>query len=223
MNKTTWLATMVASFLGMSLSSIALAEPSVTETDKTEKFDEPDLIQLYTQDELNQLIRENRHLDRVKLDECQFTKDIKDRALILQYPAYLYLWADMNLTNTCIKGRVDEAISAMKMAASKGLPIAFYRIGQFYLKGEYLQQDYNSAYRYTYLAASLGHEDAKLQLVALLATHEGNERDYGTAYRWLYRTVFNDSSKFDMAKKLLAELSNKMPNSLVEKIRAQGS
>ena len=55
--------------------------------------DEPELIQLYSQNELNMLISDNNHLERVLLDECQFTKDIEDRAMVLHYPSYLYLWA----------------------------------------------------------------------------------------------------------------------------------
>lgn len=224
MNKAKWLSLLVASILNLSLVSLAQSEDIKKDSRVlSDSNDEPDLIQLYTQDELNRLIRENKHLERVKLDECQFTRDIKDRALVLQYPAYLYLWADMNLTDTCIKGKTKDAISAMKLAASKGMPIAIYRLGQFYLKGEYLQQDYNAAYRYTYLAASLGYDDAKLQLVALLATHEGNEADYETAYGWLYGTTFNDKKKFDMAKTLLSSLEKKMPPSLVAKIRARNS
>ena len=223
MYKSNVLYFMATAFLGLLLGSSVsarLPDPSISSMHLS---DEPDLIQLYTQDELNKLILENRHLERVKLDECQFTKDIKDRALILHYPPYLYLWSDMNLTNTCIHGNIKDAIAAMKMAAGKGMPIALYRIGQFYLKGEYLQQDYNTAYRYTYLSASLGFDDAKLQLVALLATHEGNEADYANAYSWLYSTVFNDPAKFALAKKLLSALENKMPNSMVEEIRSKNS
>ena len=81
--------------------------------------DEPELIQLYSQNELNMLISDNKHLERVLLDECQFTKDIEDRAMVLHYPSYLYLWADMNFTNTCVNGDPAVGVRALKLAAEK--------------------------------------------------------------------------------------------------------
>lgn len=182
--------------------------------------DEPELIQLYTQDELNSLIGENKHLERIKLDECQFTRDIRDRAQVLQYPAYLYLWADMNFTDTCIKGNVKDGVDALKLAAEKGMPAALYKLGGFYLTGKYVQADYNVAYRHIYQAAALGNDDAKLTLVNLLATHDGNEADYGEAYSMLLRVVFRDKKKHDLAETLLAELRKKMPASEVAKAEA---
>ncbi len=179
--------------------------------------DEPELIQLYTQDELNALILENKHLERVKSDECQFKRDIKDRALVLHYPAYLYLWADMNFTNTCIDGSPKDGVYALQLAVDKGMPAALYKMGGFYLTGTYVQKDYAKAYRYIYNAASLGNNEAKLTLVNLLATHEGNEADYQEAYHWLFTTVFEDKKKHQMAESLLAQLRKKMPPSLVKR------
>ena len=179
--------------------------------------DEPELIQLYTQDELNVLINEGRHLERIKIDECQFTRDIKDRALILNYPAYLYLWADMNFTSTCIRGNAADGVAALKIAAEKGMPAALYKMGRLFLTGTYVQKDYDSAYRHIHTAASLGYDDAKLTLVNLLATHDGNEGDYVEAYRWLYRTVFADSKRHELAETLLSELRKKMPASEIRK------
>jgi TPR repeat protein len=179
--------------------------------------DEPELIQLYTQDELNSLIKENRHLERIKIDECQFTRDIKDRAMILNYPAYLYLWADMNFTDTCIKGNVADGVVALKLAADKGMPVAMYKLGGLYLTGKYVQSDYDLAYRYIYDAASLGNDEAKLTLVNLLVNNEGNEADFVNAYHWLFKTVYSDPKKHELAKTLLSQLKKKMPISYVEK------
>lgn len=201
----------------LSVLLIILSENVAAEEIRDKGNDEPELIQLYTQDELNALIKENRHLERVKLDECQFTRDIKDRALILNYPAYLYLWADMNFTDTCIKGNVAEGVSALKIAADKGMPVAMYKLGGLYLTGTYVQADFNSAYRYIYNAASLGNDEAKLTLVNLLVNHEGSETDYQQAYHWLFRTVYSDPKKHELAKNLLSKLKEKMPDSLVEK------
>ena len=192
------------------------SENVVAEANRDKATDEPELIQLYTQDELNALIKENRHLERVKIDECQFTRDIKDRALILNYPAYLYLWADMNFTDTCIKGNVADGVTALKLAADKGMSVAMYKLGGLYLTGTYVQTDFNSAYRYIYNAASMGNDDAKLTLVNLLVNHEGNEADYQQAYHWLFKTVYSDPQKHELAKNLLSKLKDKMPDSLVK-------
>ena len=203
--------------IALSVLMVVYSENVVAEANRDKGADEPELIQLYTQDELNALIRENRHLERVKIDECQFTRDIKDRAMILNYPAYLYLWADMNFTDTCIKGNIADGVTALKMAADKGMPVAMYKLGGLYLTGTYVQTDFNSAYRYIYNAASLGNDDAKLTLVNLLVNHEGNESDYLLAYHWLFKAVYNDSKKHELANNLLSKLKEKMPVSLVEK------
>ncbi|MBU2279446.1 MAG: flagellar protein MotX, partial [Gammaproteobacteria bacterium] len=46
------------------------------------------VVQLYTQDELLALIRQNAHLQRVKADDCQLVKDIEARADIMKLPSY---------------------------------------------------------------------------------------------------------------------------------------
>ena len=181
--------------------------------------DEPELIQLYSQNELNKLISENKHLERVLLDECQFTRDIEDRAMVLHYPSYLYLWADMNFTDTCVKGDPAVGVKALKMAADRAMPKALYKLGELYHTGKYVQKDQDLAYHYVYNAASLKDPKARVLLVELLLEMEGKEIDYERAYNWLFFTVFSQEKEKDHATLLLNRLGAKMPASLVKKAR----
>lgn len=207
MNMRNWaFAAIAVPMLHLSCAELCLAGSDV-----------PELIQLYTQDELNELISRGEHLRRIVIDECQFTKDIRDRALVLHYPSYLYLWGDMNLTDTCIKGVRQEGVKAMAMAADKGMPIAMYRLGMMYLKGEYVQQNDNLAYSYFYRAASLGNPEARVQLVDIMVANPGHEADFERAYNWLHFTVFRTDMDKKKAETSLAKLGALMPPSLVKK------
>lgn len=181
--------------------------------------DEPELIQLYSQNELNKLISENKHLERVLTDECQFTRDIEDRAMVLHYPSYLYLWADMNFTNTCVKGNTAVGVRALKLAADKAMPSALYKLGQLYHQGLYVQKDRELAYRYIFNAASLKDPKARVMLVELLLEYNDKEIDYERAYNWLFFTVFEQEKDQKNAESLLNKLAQRMPPSLVKKAR----
>lgn len=192
------------------------AEDSSTKVDIE---DEPELIQLYSQDLLNKLITENKHLERVKSDECQFVRDIEDRAMVLKYPSYLYLWADMNFTNTCVKGKKEVGVNAMRIAADKGMPIAMYRLAMFYKDGLYVQKDFDLSYHYLYLSASLGEKKARIELAKFLSSNDSNELDLERSYNWLFFTVFENESEKKTASDLLKNLENKMPESLVKQAK----
>lgn len=181
--------------------------------------DEPELIQLYSQNELNKLISENKHLERVVLDECQFTRDIEDRAMVLHYPSYLYLWADMNFNNVCVKGNPAVAVYALQIAADKAMPSALYKLGELYHDGKFVQKDLNLSYKYIYTAASLKHVDARMKLVEFLLEISGQESDYENAYNWLFFTVFSDEKSKIKAESLLKKLSDRMPKSIVKRAR----
>jgi hypothetical protein len=181
--------------------------------------DEPELIQLYSQNELNMLISDNKHLERVLLDECQFTKDIEDRAMVLHYPSYLYLWADMNFTNTCVNGDPAVGVRALKLAAEKAMPAALYKLGQLYHDGKYVQKDPELAYRYVYNAASLKDSKARIMLVELQLESTGKEIDYENAYNWLFFTVFSKDKDKERAAMLLNRLGDRMPSHIVKRAR----
>lgn len=142
-----------------------------------EPSDEPELIQLYSQDELNGLIEKHEHLKRVKDDDCQFVRDIKDRASVLRYPSYSYLWGDMLLTATCVKQDVPNGIRYMKYSAEEGMPDAMLKLRMFYEKGTYVNQDRSLARLYLREAASLKNREARLEWARLLTDGRISRRD----------------------------------------------
>ena len=157
--------------------------------------------------------------ERVLLDECQFTKDIEDRAMVLHYPSYLYLWADMNFTNTCVNGDPAVGVRALKIAAEKAMPAALYKLGQLYHDGKYVQKDPELAYRYVYNAASLKDSKARIMLVELQLESTDKEIDYENAYNWLFFTVFSKDKDKKRAAMLLNRLGDRMPPHIVKRAR----
>lgn len=67
------------------------------------KTQEVAVVQLYTQDELLDLIKQNTHLQRVQKDECQLVSDIQARADVMKVPAYQFLYGDMLAFGVCVK------------------------------------------------------------------------------------------------------------------------
>ena len=47
-------------------------------------------IQIYSDNQLLELIKENKHLSQVVLDECQLVQDIEARAIKAKMPSYQY-------------------------------------------------------------------------------------------------------------------------------------
>lgn len=64
------------------------------------------VVQLYTQDELLNLIKDNKHLERVVADDCQLIQDIQARADKLRIPAYQFLWGDMLAWGVCVEKKM---------------------------------------------------------------------------------------------------------------------
>ena len=60
-------------------------------------------VQIYTDNQLLSLIKENKHLGQVVLDECQLVQDIEARATKSKYPSYQFLWGDMLAFGVCVK------------------------------------------------------------------------------------------------------------------------
>ena len=48
-------------------------------------------VQIYTDNQLLNLIKENKHLGQVVLDDCQLVQDIEARAIKSKYPSYQFL------------------------------------------------------------------------------------------------------------------------------------
>ncbi len=60
-------------------------------------------VQVYTDDQLLNLIKVNKHLSQVVLDDCQLVQDIEARAIKSEMPSYQFLWGDMLAYGVCVK------------------------------------------------------------------------------------------------------------------------
>lgn len=167
-------------------------------------------VQLYTQDELINLINKNEHLDRVVLDRCQLNQDIEARAEVLKVPAYQFLWGDMLAWGVCVEADPVRGIDFMRQAANQGLPAALEQLGRYYRKGTLVQQDRKRAVMYLREAAALGNLQAQMQLAELFIDGYGSPYDYQDAYHWLYNAITDDKPTHKQIAVYLTELEKLM-------------
>lgn len=176
-------------------------------------------VQIYSQDELLELIAENKHLKRVRDDECQLVEDIKARSTKMKVPAYQFLYGDMLLYGVCVKKDARLGMHFVHRAAEQGLPEALEQLGRYYAQGKFIRANKKEAVYYFYRAASVGHLNAQMQLIDLYLEGYGGPSDYYYAYHWLHNALIADSKEQKKATQLLAKLAKKMPDALVEKAK----
>ncbi len=152
-------------------------------------------VQLYSQDELINMINENSHLNRVVEDRCQLVQDIEARAEVLRVPAYQFLWGDMLAWGVCVDEAPERGVNLMRDAADQGFPAALEQLGRYYAKGTLVQQDRKRAVIYLREAAALNNLKAQMQLAELFLDGYGSPYDYEDAYRWLYNAVTADKQQ----------------------------
>lgn len=167
-------------------------------------------VQIYTQDELLDLIKQNKHLERVKADRCQLTRDIEDRAVKLHLPAYEYLYGDMLVWGVCVNRDAELGMYYIHESAKQGLVAAIEQIGRYYHQGKFVQQDQEKAYTYILRAAELGNVNAQLRLIDMQLSGLGSPYDFENAYRWLHHAVIVDKQKHQQAANKLAKLAKLM-------------
>jgi len=177
--------------------------------------DFPSAVELYTDDELNQLIGKNTHLQRVRADQCQLVADIKVRAELVKLPSYQFLWGDMLAWGVCVDKNAELGIYFMRAAARQGQPRALEQLGRYYVQGKFVQQDIERALPLFEQSAKLGFLPAKIQWAELLVRGYGSPYDYQTAYSYLYGTVTDDAETHQTLTLLLARLENVMPERVV--------
>ncbi|PKH04986.1 tetratricopeptide repeat protein [Moritella sp. Urea-trap-13] len=182
---------------------------------KTKYSDFPSAVELYSDDELNQLIGANTHLQRVRADECQLVADIKVRAELVKLPSYQFLWGDMLAWGVCVDKNAELGVYFMRAAASQGQPRALEQLGRYYVQGQFVQQDIDRALPLFEQSAKLGFLPAKIQWAELLVRGYGSPYDYQTAYSYLYNTVTADAKMHEKLARLLAQLENRMPERVV--------
>ncbi|MBU1435869.1 MAG: sel1 repeat family protein [Gammaproteobacteria bacterium] len=177
------------------------------------------VVQLYTQDELLSLIRQNAHLQRVKADDCQLVKDIEARADIMKLPSYQFLFGDMLVYGVCVPVNVERGWDLMDDAAKQGLPEALEQIGRYYQQGKFVQKDLVKAQYYLHEAGAMGNINAQIRLAELLLSGHGSPVDYETVYRWLHHSVTADKKLHQRIQVALQKLATRMPEPVLARAK----
>lgn len=200
----------VAASLIMALSS-PLSHANLT--------DVGELVPIYTEAELINLIENNQHLERVKADKCQLVEDIVARATRISLPSYEFLYGDMLAWGVCVPQDVELGIYYMENAAHQGLPAALEQLGRYYSRGTLVQQDKERAIPYLREAASMGNLSASIHLAELLLRDYGSPLDYEDAYRWLYNSVTADDRQHKRITVLRSGLEQRMPDNIIARAK----
>ncbi len=173
------------------------------------------VVQIYTDNELLDLIKENKHLGQVVLDECQLVQDIEARATKSQMPSYQFLWGDMLAYGVCVKKDVELGLHYMKEAADQGLAEGLEQLGRYYHVGKFVQVDMDKAIRYLKEAATLKNLRAQIRLAEIYDKGFGSPLDYPALYSQLHRAVTEDKKVHKQISTLLLKLADKMPERVV--------
>lgn len=176
-------------------------------------------VQLYSQDELIELINRNEHLARVVSDRCQLVQDIEARAEVLRVPAYQFLWGDMLAWGVCVKADPERGIEFMKLAAEQGLPAGLEQLGRYYSQGKLVQQDKQRAVVFLREAAGQGYLKAQIELAELFLEGYGSPYDYEDAYHWLYNAITADKDTHKKIANCLSGLEKLMHPKAVRKAK----
>jgi len=173
-------------------------------------------VQIYSDNQLLDLIKENKHLGQVVLDDCQLVQDIEARAIKSKYPSYQFLWGDMLAYGVCVKKDVLLGIHFMKNAADQALPEALEQLGRYYHMGKFMQVDLDKAIFYLKEASAVNHLKAQIRLADIYAKGYGSPLDYPELYAQLHQSVTDDKKTHKKITRLLAGLAEKMPVHVVD-------
>lgn len=177
---------------------------------KCANADELEAIQVYSQDELIELINQNKHLERVKQDRCQIVEDIEARAEIMRLPSFQFLWGDMLAWGVCVDKSAANGVHYMKQAALQGLPAALEQLGRYHRAGKFVRKDLDKAIVYFREASSMGNKRAQLQLADMFIEGHGSPYDYTDSYIWLYNFVAETDEQNSQIQRYLFELERRM-------------
>lgn len=176
-------------------------------------------VPIYSEAELIKLINQNKHLERIKADQCQLVEDIVARATRINLPAYEFLYGDMLAWGVCIEQDVELGLYYMENAAHQGLPAALERLGRYYAQGILVQQDKERAIPYLREASAMGNLNARILLAELLLRDYGSPLDFEDAYRWLYHSVTADSRIHKRIALLREGLAERMPQNIIARAK----
>lgn len=176
-------------------------------------------VQIYTDNQLLDLIKENKHLSQVVLDECQLVQDIEARAVKAHLPSYQFLWGDMLAYGVCVKKDVELGVYFMREAAEQGLPEALEQIGRYYHVGKFMQVDIKQSIVFLKAAASMNNLKAQMRLAQLYNQGHGSPLDFPELYSQLHHALTADKKIHKQISTLLASLGDKMPAHVVDKAK----
>lgn len=180
---------------------------------------EDEAVDIYSQEQLIELIRNKQYLNRVKEDDCQLVQDIEARAEVLKQPLYQYLWAEMLNYGICVKANPPRGMGLLRDAVAQGSSEAMVRIAEYYYHGTFVFQDKDRAVKYVLPAAASGDLPARVLLVRLFCEGYGSYRDFELGYLWLYNDVVSDDAMKKEAYELLKVLEQKIPPSIIARIK----
>lgn len=172
-------------------------------------------VQIYSDNQLLELIKENKHLGQVVLDECQLVQDIEARAIKAKLPSYQFLWGDMLAYGVCVKKDVELGLYYMKESANQGLSQALEQLGRYYHMGKFMQVDVDKSIIYLKEAANLKNLAAQMRLADIYRQGYGSPLDYPALYSQLHNAVTDDKATHKKITRLMAQLANKMPDNVV--------
>lgn len=176
-------------------------------------------VQIYTDNQLLDLIKENKHLSQVVLDECQLVQDIEARAVKAELPSYQFLWGDMLAFGVCVKKDVELGLHFMEESANQGLPEALEQLGRYYHIGKFMQPDLRQAIVYLKASASMNNLKAQMRLAEIYVDGGGSPLDYPQVYSQLHHSVTADKKMHKKISQLLAGLGDKMPEHVIDRAK----
>lgn len=172
-------------------------------------------VQIYTDDQLLNLIKENKHLSQVVLDDCQLVQDIEARAIKSEMPSYQFLWGDMLAYGVCVKKDIELGLHYMRLAADQGLVEGIEQMGRYYHIGKFMQIDMDKAVIFLKAAASMNNLAAQMRLATIYQAGYGSPLDYPELYSQLHHAVTDDKATHKKISQLKQQLAMKMPAQVV--------
>ena len=176
-------------------------------------------VQIYSDNQLLDLIKENKHLSQVVLDDCQLVQDIEARAIKAKMPSYQFLWGDMLAYGVCVKKNVSLGLHYMKLAADQGLIEGLEQLGRYYHLGKFMQVDTKQAIIYLKAAASGNSLPAQMRLADLYLQGFGSPLDYPMLYSQLHHSITDNKATHKKIAQHLAKLAKKMPDRIVNEAK----
>lgn len=172
-------------------------------------------VQIYTDNQLLNLIKENKHLSQVVIDECQLVQDIEARAIKAKMPSYQFLWGDMLAYGVCVKKDIALGLYYMRLAADQGLVEGIEQIGRYYHVGKFMQVDMEQAIIYLKAAADMNNLAAQMRLASIYQQGYGSPLDYPALYSQLHHAITDNKTTHKKISQLLSQLAEKMPEKVV--------